>query len=69
MKKPVLKISDKLTKLGELSSIHFYDNGYMIEFSGRNSSDDWASVKLMCKTLDDVRAYLDEADQMPRDSS
>lgn len=62
------KISDKLTKVGECVNVYFYDNAYMVEASGRNQEDDWASVKLVCKDLDEVQALLREVDSLPRES-
>lgn len=44
-----------------------YDNGYMVEVSGRDSLDDWKSAKIMCQTLDQVNAVIVEAASMPRE--
>jgi hypothetical protein len=44
-----------------------YDNGYMVEVSGRDSQDEWKSAKIMCQTLDQVNAVIVEAASMPRD--
>lgn len=62
------KISDKLVKVGECVNVYFYDNAYMVEASGRNQEDDWASVKLVCKDLDEVQKLLLEIESLPRDS-
>lgn len=62
------KISDKLTKVGECVNVYFYDNAYMVEASGRNQEDDWASVKLVCKDLDEVQKLLLEIESLPRDN-
>jgi len=62
------KISDKLTKVGECINVYFYDNAYMVEANGRDKNDDWCSVKLMCKDLDEVQALLHEVEGLPRDS-
>lgn len=62
------KISDKLTKVGECVNVYFYDNAYMVEASGRNQDDDWASVKLVCKDLDEVQKLLLEIESLPRDN-
>jgi len=68
MTKQILKISDKLKKVSENASVYFYDNGYMVEIGGRNHDDDWATVKLMCKSLDEVYTVLNEIDGLPRDN-
>jgi hypothetical protein len=62
-----LKISDKLSKVGECVNVYFYDNAYMVEASGRDKKDDYCTVKLMCKDLDEVQALLQEVESLPRD--
>lgn len=62
-----IKIGDKLTKVSETVSVHFYDNAYMVEASGRDKNDDWCAVKLMCKDLDEVQKLLQEVESIPRD--
>jgi hypothetical protein len=62
-----MKLSDKLTKCGDSLTVNMYDNGYMVEVSGRNSEDDWKSAKIMCQSLDEVYAVINQASTMPRD--
>jgi hypothetical protein len=62
------KISDKLAKVGECVNVYFYDNAYMVEANGRDKKDDWVSVKLMCKDLDEVQKLLQEVESLPRDN-
>ena len=66
--KTVSKINDKLVKVNESFTIHRYDNGYMIEVSGRNKKSDYQTAKIMVSNADDlvtlVRETLDlELDQ------
>jgi hypothetical protein len=61
------KISDKLAKVSECINVYFYDNAYMVEASGRDKKDDYCTVKLMCKDLDEVQALLQEVESLPRD--
>jgi hypothetical protein len=68
MAKGITKVSDKLTKVGEFVNVYFYDNAYMVEVSGRNKEDDWVSVKLVCRDLNEVQAVLEEVDSLPKDS-
>jgi hypothetical protein len=63
----VAKFSDKLVKAGECINVYFYDNAYMVEANGRDSSDDWVSVKLVAKDLAEVAVMLAEIDSLPRD--
>jgi hypothetical protein len=44
-----------------------YDNGYMVEVSGRDDENDWKSAKIMCSTLDEVYAVISEAANMTRE--
>ena len=62
-----MKLSDKLAKCGDSLTVNMYDNGFMIEVSGRNSEDDWKSVKIMCQTLEEVYAVIKEASNMTKE--
>ena len=44
--KTVKKLSDKLTKINESYTVNMYDNGYMIEASGRNKKGDYVTAKV-----------------------
>ena len=64
-----MKLSDKLSKVGDSLTVNMYDNGYMVEVSGRNDDGDWATAKILCSTLDEVTAVIKEAaTQLPRDN-
>ena len=65
-KLPINKLSDKLSKVDETIHIHMYDNGYMVEASGRDSADDWSTAKLMCANIEDVIALIHEASSIER---
>jgi hypothetical protein len=62
-----MKISDKLAKVGDSVQVYFYDNGFMVEASGRDESDDWKTAKIMCNTIEEVSEILKEASQLPRE--
>ena len=62
-----MNLSDKLAKCGDSLTVNMYDNGFMVEVSGRNSDDDWKTAKIMCQTLDEVYGVISEASQMPRE--
>ena len=61
-----MKIADKLSKVDETVTIQMYDNGYLFEVSGRNQDDDWASVKILCKSMEEVTALIQEASESQR---
>jgi len=65
-KKPIKKISDKLTKINDSLTINLYDNGYMVEVSGRDVNDDWTQVKISCNTLEDVNTLIKEANEIDK---
>ena len=62
-----MKLSDKLKKAGDNVTVYFYDNGYMVEVSGRDHDDDWKTAKVMCSTLEEENAVILEASEMERD--
>ena len=65
-KKQVKKINDKLSKVNDQLTINLYDNGYMVEVSGRGLDDDWTNVKILCANLDEVNALLKEANELDK---
>lgn len=62
-----MQLSDKLAKCGDSLTVNMYDNGYMVEVSGRDDENDWKSAKIMCATLDEVFAVITEASTMERE--
>jgi hypothetical protein len=66
MAKTIKKISDKLTKINDSLTINLYDNGYMVEVSGRGLDDDWTNVKILCANLDEVTTLLKEANELDK---
>ena len=61
-----MNLSDKLAKADDSVQIQIFDNGFMVEVSGRNAEDDWATAKVMCATLDEVNRVVAEAAEMER---
>ena len=62
-----MKLSDKLSKINDSFTINLYDNGYMLEASGRDHDDEWSSTKIMCQTVDELLALVQESTTMKRD--
>lgn len=54
----------KLAKVNDSFTVNRYDNGWMVEVSGRNKKDDWATAKIMCNTEDDLVALIKEYNTM-----
>lgn len=54
----------KLAKVNDSFTINRYDNGWMVEVSGNNKKDDWATVKVVCNTEEDLVALIKEYNAM-----
>lgn len=65
--KTINKVSDKLTKVNESFTVYMYDNAFMFEVGGRDSENDYKSVKLMVTSLDQLQALIKETVEMERD--
>lgn len=50
-----MKIRDKIVKVSESFTVYRYDNGFMIEVSGRNKDDEYKTVKIL--TQDDKELH------------
>jgi hypothetical protein len=61
-----MKLADKLAKADDSLNVYFYDNGYMVEVSGRDGYDDWKTAKVMCSSLEEVNSIVAEAAGMER---
>jgi len=58
----------KLAKVNESFTVNRYDNGFMIEVSGRDSESDWKTAKVLCSTEDELFAVIKEALAMELDN-
>ena len=63
-----MNVSDKLTKVSDSFTINMYDNGFMVEVSGRDNDGEWKSAKVLCQDLEQVIAIVTEVSKMERDS-
>lgn len=66
--KQASNLSDKLVKVNEQFTVNMYDNGFMIEVGGRNKKGDYTTAKIMCSSLDQLAALVQEACTMERDT-
>jgi hypothetical protein len=60
-------ISDKLDKVNDSYTVNMYDNGFMIEISGRDHLGEWASTKIVANTVDELIVLIQEAASLPRE--
>jgi hypothetical protein len=58
----------KLAKVNESFTVNRYDNGFMIEVSGRDTENDWKSAKILCTTEEELFEVIKEALAMEMDS-
>jgi hypothetical protein len=61
-----MKISDKLAKVDDDMTIRMYDNGFLFEMNGRDESDDWCGVKILCNDIKEVQELILEAVKLER---
>lgn len=57
----------KLSKVNESFTVYRYDNGFMIEVSGRDSENDYKTAKVMCSTETELFDVIKEALSMELD--
>jgi hypothetical protein len=58
----------KLAKVNESFTVNRYDNGFMLEVSGRDTENDWKSAKILCTTEEELFEVIKEALSMEMDS-
>jgi len=58
----------KLAKVDGSITVNRYDNGWMIEVSGRNEEEDWKTAKVMCNTEEELLAVIQEWNTMDLDN-
>jgi hypothetical protein len=67
-KATVSKVSDKLTKVNENFSVNMYDNGFMLEISGKDADNEYKTAKILVATGEQLIALIAEVVEMERDS-
>lgn len=63
----MIGVLDKVSKTDDTVTVHFFDNGYMVEVSGRDSEGDWVRSKISCMTLDEVFEVIKHLNSLPLD--
>jgi hypothetical protein len=59
---------NKLSKVNESITINRYDNGFMVEVSGRDDENDWKTAKVLCSTPEEMIAVIQEWNTMEIDT-
>ena len=63
-----MKYIEKLNKINESFTLNRYDNGFMIEVSGRDTENDWKNCKILCTSEEELFAVIKEALAMEMDN-
>jgi len=59
---------NKMVKVSESFTVNRYDNGWMVEISGRDKKEDWKTSKILCNTEDELLALIKEYNIMELDN-
>ena len=59
---------NKLAKVNESITLNRYDNGFMVEVSGRDDENDWKNCKILCNTEAEMLDVIKEWNTMEIDS-
>ena len=62
-----MKLEEKLTKVNDNFSVYMYDNGFMLEISGRNHNEDWATSKIICRDIKELFDLINQIVDYERD--
>ena len=58
----------KFVKVNENISINRYDNGWMVEISGRDKKEEWKTTKTLCNTEEELITLIKEYNAMDLDN-
>jgi hypothetical protein len=58
----------KLVKVSESLSINRYDNGWMLEISGKDKENDWKTTKTLCNSEEELIAIIKEWNSIQLDN-
>ena len=60
-------IKNKLSKVNDSYTINRYDNGFMVEISGRDSENDYKTSKVLCNTEEDLLTVIKQINSLELD--
>lgn len=58
----------KLAKVNESITVNRYDNGWMVEVSGKDTESDWKTSKILCNTEEEMISVIKEWNSMEVDN-
>ena len=59
-------MKDKFKFVDDSYTINMYDNGYMVEYGGRDTDDNWIRSKTVCNSIEDVLTLVKAISELPR---
>lgn len=59
---------NKMVKVTDSFTVNRYENGFMMEVSGRNKKDDWVTSKILCNTEEDLVQLIKEYNSLELDN-
>lgn len=63
-----MKIGDKLVKAGDSLTINRYDNGFMVEVTGRDANENWETARIVVSDIVAANDLVKEWTVLPRES-
>lgn len=66
-KNSVPSVSTKLSKVSDSFTVNMYDNGFMLEISGRDDDNDWKTAKILCSDQQQLMDLIAEVVNMAKD--
>jgi hypothetical protein len=61
------KVSDKLKRVSYSYTVNQYENGYMVEVSGRNHDDEYDTYRIIAPTIEELVKLVTEISTMDMD--
>jgi hypothetical protein len=61
-------VKTKLSKVNDCYTINRYDNGFMVEVSGRDSEGDYKTSKVLCNTEEDLLTVIKQINSIELDN-
>lgn len=62
-----IHLSVELKKVNPEVNVKMAGNGWILEFSGRDTNDDWKNLTVLCDDIDTVTQYLVDHSEMESD--
>jgi hypothetical protein len=61
-------VKSKLSKVNDSYTVNRYDNGFMVEVSGRDSEGDYKTSKVLCNTEEDLLTVIKQINSLELDN-